>query len=83
MSIPSELFTGVMDLEPTDRAELAYQLLLSLECGESVREPGYEEAWATEIEERMRRYEVGETRAVPAQDVIERLRSRRQKGSGS
>ena len=39
-------------------------------------DPNVEQAWAAEAERRLDAWERGETDAVPAEDVIDRLRSR-------
>jgi putative addiction module component (TIGR02574 family) len=71
MSIPSDLHERVMQLDADDREILMYELRESLKPDE-----GWWEAWAEEIEERTRRYEAGETQAIPAEVVLERIRKR-------
>jgi putative addiction module component (TIGR02574 family) len=71
MSIPNDLRERIMQLAPEDREMLMYDIQESLKPDE-----GWWEAWAEEIEERTRRYEAGETQAIPAEVVLERIRKR-------
>lgn len=82
MSIPADLLNQVMELDPEARADLAHRLLLSLEPEGVPRDPGYEEAWAVEIEERVRRFEADPSRARPADEVLERIRRGLRRGRG-
>lgn len=71
MSIPTDLRERVMQLEPDDR-ELPMD-----EIRESLKpDAGWSEAWAEEIDRRMQRHDAGETQAIPAEEVLERLRRR-------
>ena len=74
MSVPSDLRERVLGLPQSDRAELAHDFLLSLEPEGIERDPDHETAWAAEIEERLRKFESGESKAVPADEVMDRLR---------
>jgi putative addiction module component (TIGR02574 family) len=58
-------------LPPDQRIALASRLLVSVEPGP---EPGAEAAWDAEITERIARFDSGETPAVPAAEVFDRLR---------
>ena len=53
MNAPMELFSLAMQLPPADRANLAHQLLLSLEP-ETVDEDDVASAWQREIDGRLR-----------------------------
>jgi putative addiction module component (TIGR02574 family) len=53
-----------------DRAELAYQVLLSLEP----EEPGAQEAWDAELARRVARIKSGEAVGVPADEVFAKWR---------
>jgi putative addiction module component (TIGR02574 family) len=50
----------------TDRAELAYQVLLSLEPEEA----GVQEAWDEELARRVARIKSGDAVGIPADDVF-------------
>ena len=73
MSVPSDLRARALELPGSDREELAFDLLRSLQP-EDGRDPGYEAAWAAEIEERFRRFESGESRPISADESIEQVR---------
>jgi len=74
LSIPSDLRDRALDLSPNDRAELAHQLLQSLDPEGAERDPGYEDAWAAELETRMREVEEGRANLLTWEEVKERLR---------
>lgn len=59
-------------LSPEGRAELAYQLLLSLEPDE----PGAREAWDEELARRVARIKSGGAVGVPADEVFAKWRNR-------
>ncbi len=59
-------------LSPTERAELAYFLLTSLEPADE----GVEEAWRTEIARRVAEIRRGQARGRPAEEVLAELRER-------
>ena len=61
-----DLYEKASELPPEDRAELAGLLLESLE---EQREPGLEEAWASEIERRMADYRAGRVKTLSWQEV--------------
>jgi putative addiction module component (TIGR02574 family) len=71
MSIPADLRDRVMRLDPDDRELLMYEISESLKPDE-----GWWEAWAEEINERTRRFESGETQAIPAEQVMAQIRER-------
>ena len=68
-----DIAAEVLDLPLTARAELASQLLDSLE---DISEEESDALWAEEAEERYLAYKAGEIKAVPAEKVFTRLRSR-------
>jgi hypothetical protein len=51
MTTPSQIVDAAMALEPTQRAEVAHQLLLSLEPDDF--DPDADSAWAVEIRRRL------------------------------
>lgn len=68
-----EIAAEALELPLTARAELASQLLDSLE---DLSEDENETLWAEEAERRYAEYKAGRMEAVPAEEVFERLRSR-------
>jgi putative addiction module component (TIGR02574 family) len=70
-----DLVAEALHLPLTARAELASQLLDSLE---EISEEETDALWAKEAERRFAAYKAGEVRSVPADEVFARLRSRRQ-----
>ena len=69
-----ELASEALDLPVTSRAELAKQLLESLD---NLSETEIEKLWAEEAERRYKAYETGEIKAVPADEVFARIRARK------
>ncbi len=70
----SEVFESAHALSEDRRVELAKRLIQSLDSGE--KEPGYDEAWADEPEDRSRKFKSGEIEAIRVEKVIARLRRR-------
>jgi putative addiction module component (TIGR02574 family) len=70
MTATEELLQRALTLPLGDRAEIAAQLLASLD-GE--RDDDVERAWAAEIERRVQRAEAGETVSRPWSEVRARL----------
>ena len=68
-----KLSEEICRLAPDEQADLMDELLVL-----AIRDPdpSVEQAWAAEAERRLDAWERGETDAVPAEDVIDRLRSR-------
>jgi putative addiction module component (TIGR02574 family) len=75
-SDPAELAQQAMALPVAARLALAAQLLDSVEGPE---DPDWEAAWAVELDRRVKEYEAGTVQAIPAADVLERMRARYQK----
>jgi len=71
MSDETELFEKALALKEDDRAELASQLIRSLKIGE--KDPGYDDAWAEEIERRLLDLEEGRAELVSWDEVKERI----------
>ncbi|MEO5917165.1 MAG: addiction module protein [Luteolibacter sp.] len=68
-----ELAQGAIQLPPDQRFTLAQRILASVEP------PGDSEidkAWAAEILDRMRRFDSGETKGIPAVDVFAKMDQR-------
>lgn len=68
-----DLVAEALDLPFDARAELASQLLESLE---DISEEESDALWAVEGERRFAEYKAGKIKAVPADEVFSRLRSR-------
>jgi putative addiction module component (TIGR02574 family) len=68
-----DIVAEVLELPLTARAELAGQLLDSLE---DLSEGESDSLWAEEGEHRYAEYKAGNIKAVPAEEVFARLRSR-------
>lgn len=66
-----ELLREVLALPAEDRADVAAELLASLEDGD-VKTADIEAAWAAEIEKRARRVLAGESQGIPWKDVRRR-----------
>ncbi|HYR29287.1 MAG TPA: addiction module protein [Thermoanaerobaculia bacterium] len=69
-----EIAAEALELPLTARAELASQLLESLD---DLTEAEADELWAEEAERRYAAYKAGEMESVPADELFARLRSRR------
>jgi putative addiction module component (TIGR02574 family) len=69
----SELKKKAAQLPEHERAELALSLIESLD---GPADSDVEEAWAKEIERRVRQLEKGEAKLLPAEDVFARIRRR-------
>ena len=77
MSTNSEqILKEALALGPQERAELVEQLLATFQ---SPPDTDLDELWAREAEERLDAYDRGELKAVPAEEVFERIRQRRAK----
>jgi putative addiction module component (TIGR02574 family) len=69
-----EIAAEALELPLTARAELASQLLDSLD---HLTEAEADQLWAEEAERRYAAYRAGEMEAVPADEVFARLRARK------
>jgi putative addiction module component (TIGR02574 family) len=67
-----ELLREAMALPVKERADLAAELLASLDDAASEDPAEVEAAWAAEIERRARRVMTGETAGIPWEDVRRR-----------
>lgn len=77
MSANSEqVLKEALALAPQERAELVERLLATFQ---SAPDPHLDELWAREAEDRLDAYERGELKAVPAEEVFDRIRQRRAK----
>jgi len=62
-----DLALGAIELPPDQRLTLANRILASIEPDE---EPAIDIAWSIEIRERIRKYDMGEARGIPASEVF-------------
>lgn len=69
-----DIAAEILELPLTARAELASQLLDSLD---DLSEAENEQLWAAEAERRYAEYKAGNIESVPADEVFARLRARR------
>ena len=69
-----DIVAEVLELPLTARAELASELLDSLD---DLSEEESDQLWAEEAERRFADYKAGKIEAVPAEEVFARLQSRR------
>ena len=67
----AELSKKAQDLPPEERAQLAQELLESVD---QEAEPDVQAAWETEIAGRIAAYERGEAKLIPAEEVFEEAR---------
>ena len=70
-SLLAELSKKAQDLPPEERAQLAQELLDSVD---QEAEPDVQVAWETEIAGRIGAYERGEAKLIPAEEVFEEAR---------
>ncbi|MBA2705636.1 MAG: addiction module protein [Blastocatellia bacterium] len=77
MSASSEqILKDALALQPQERAELVEQLLATFQ---EPPDPHIDELWAREAEDRLDAYDRGELKAVPAEEVFNRVKQRRAK----
>ena len=69
-----EIFSAALSLPPGSRAMLAEHLLQSLDA-EYQKE--IDASWGAEAEKRVAEIDKGEVKTIPAEQVLQRLRSRR------
>jgi len=69
----SDLKKKAAQLPEHERAELALSLISSLD---GPADPDVDEAWAKEIERRVRQLEKGDAKLIPAEDVFAQIRRR-------
>lgn len=71
-----QILKYALALPAQERAELVERLLATLQ---SPPDPRLDELWAREAEDRLDAYDRGELKAVPAEEVFDRIRQRRVK----
>lgn len=72
MPVQSELVNRVLDLPADQRAELARELIISLE--DELPDPDADAAWEAEIERRLLAVDRGEVAPVDWRESVERIR---------
>ncbi len=70
-----QLLAAALELPEDERADLAGQILESLE-GFAGMAPEVRDAWVTEVNDRLRAYREGRSQPVPAAEAIDRIRGR-------
>jgi putative addiction module component (TIGR02574 family) len=68
------LLNEALQLSGNERAELADQLLRSLDEGE--KDEGYDEAWAAEIARRIEEADRGDIPSIPWEELDSRLKTK-------
>ena len=71
-----EIQTRARQHSPEERADLALQLIQSLDADKATTAQEWEAAWLAECERRLKRFEAGEDRGVPFEVALKRAHSR-------
>ena len=71
-----EIFRAALALSDDARAELAGQLLKSLDDSDLDEEEEFERLWALEAQDRIAAYERGEIAAIPVEEALASLKRR-------
>jgi putative addiction module component (TIGR02574 family) len=71
-----QILKDALALPPQERAALLERLLISFQ---SAPDPNLDELWIREAEERLDAYKRGELKAVPVEEVFDRIKQRREK----
>ncbi len=71
-----QILRDALALPPQERAALLERLLISFQ---SAPDPNIDELWTREADERLDAYDRGELKAVPVEEVFERIKQRRAK----
>lgn len=75
-SSTEQILKDALALPPRERAALLERLLISFQ---RAPDPKLDELWTREAEERLDAYDRGELKAVPVEEVFDRIRQRRGK----
>jgi len=81
MTLQAELVHRALSLPDGDRAELARQLILSLDKGAS--DEGVDAAWEAEIERRASEVDRGEVKLVDWRESVQRIEQSLKKRRGT
>jgi putative addiction module component (TIGR02574 family) len=76
MSSIDLVLTAAMQLDRPERADVARQLIASLDGGADAAEPDVEAAWLAEVERRMAGADAGTAQFEPWEAVEERIATR-------
>lgn len=78
MNVPiQKIHSAALEMDSTERAKLAAQLIKSLEEErESMDEEAIEQLWIEEVERRIARVDAGLEEFIPGEKVLEELRNR-------
>lgn len=68
-----EVTNKALDLPPEERAELAHELIVSLD---DVIDNQAEAAWDAEIERRVQEIKTGRAKGRPAEDILAEIRAK-------
>ena len=71
-----EILKQALALPLQERAELVEQLLATFQ---TPPDPHIDELWAREADDRLEAYDRGELKAIPAEEVFNRIKQRRAK----
>ena len=71
-----EVATAALNFDPEYRAQLAVQLIESLDKDDSLSAEEIDRLWMKEAHERLRQLEHGEVQAIPADQVFVEARNR-------
>ncbi len=72
-SLLQEVVNKAHNLSPKERAELAHELIVSLD---EVIDTEIEKAWDTEIEKRIKEIKSGKAKGRPAEEILAEIRAR-------
>lgn len=72
-SLLQEVASKAHNLSPSERAELAHELIVSLD---DVRDKELEMAWDTEIERRIEEIKSGRAKGRPAEEILAEIRAK-------
>jgi putative addiction module component (TIGR02574 family) len=76
-----ELLAAALNLPPEERAELARDLLASLDEGDDLAPEEWEAAWSDEIEKRLREIRSGEAKLIDGDEALRQVRRQLQSRS--
>ena len=72
-SLLQEVASKAHNLSPSERAELAHELIVSLD---DVKDKELEMAWDTEIERRIEEIKSGRAKGRPAEEILAEIRAK-------
>ena len=75
-SLLEEIQSRARQLSPEERADLALNLIQSVDADKTKKAPDWEAVWLAECDRRLQRYEAGEDQGVTLEAVFDRVRSK-------